>query len=219
MYAHDYCIPGHSCPHTERPMPMTNRSGFSVSKILALSLLLCGLLFWTGCSRHSGTDNIFQTAIRFEDGVICPGDCDFAAPIDEVLKAKGLTEDAIDGAQEDGRRIIQTISIDGLSEEITEISSFYHDRLVSVVYNIPVSPEEYDETCTLLQQQAESSIPQEMMLTTGSLLDGNSMIWQDEKENAIRIEIADVYNSNDKVIGIGVYVARTEEAMAQFTDG
>ena len=58
-----------------------------------------------------------------------------------------------------------------------------------------------------------------MMLTTGSLLDGNSMIWQDEKENAIRIEIADVYNSNDKVIGIGVYVARTEEAMAQFTDG
>ena len=203
----------------EGHIPMMNRFGFLVSRTVLLSFILCGLFFLTSCSQHSNTSGIFQTAIRFEDGIIYPRDCDFATPFDEVLKAKGLTEEAINYAREDDRRIVQTISIDGLSDDIREICSFYNDRLASITYNIAVSPGEYDEICTLLQQQAEDYIPEEMMLTTGSLLNGNNMIWQDEKENTIRIEIADVYNSDDKMISVGVYVAKTEEAMEPFMDG
>ena len=203
-------------------MIMMNQLRFLVNKrfFVLNTLLIFSLLLFSGCSQPAADEeNIFQTAIRFEDGIICPRDCDFATPFDEVLKAKGLTEEAINYAREDDRRIVQTISIDGLSDDIGEICSFYNDRLVSITYNIAVSPEEYDEICTLLQQQAEDYIPEEMMLTTGSLQNGNNMIWQDEKENAIRIEIADVYNSDDKMISVGVYVAKTEEAIEPFMDG
>lgn len=86
---------------------MAMRSGGLYHKTafrLCFLLALCLSLF-SGCSRQAaGGENIFQTAIRFEDGIICPRDCDFAAPFDEVLKAKGLTEEAIDDAREDSKR-------------------------------------------------------------------------------------------------------------------
>ena len=134
-----------------------------------------------------------------------------------MLKAKGLTEEAIDDAREDDRRIIQTISIDGLSDEIREICSFQNDRLVSITYNIPVSPDDFDAVKSLLQQQAEAYIPEEMLLTSGEFLETGT-IWQDEKENAIRLLTGSIHGSDDLMVSLSVNVAKTEEAMEQFMD-
>lgn len=196
-----------------RSVGLYHKTAFRLCFLLALCLSL-----FSGCSRQAaGGENIFQTAIRFEDGIICPRDCDFAAPFDEVLKAKGLTEEAIDDAREDDRRIIQTISIDGLSDEIREICSFQNDRLVSITYNIPVSPDDFDAVKSLLQQQAEAYIPEEMLLTSGEFLETGT-IWQDEKENAIRLITGSIHGSDDLMVSLSVNVAKTEEAMEQFMD-
>ena len=56
-----------------------------------------------------------------------------------------------------------------------------------------------------------------MLLTSGEFLETGT-IWQDEKENAIRLSTGSIHGSDDLMVSLSVNVAKTEEAMEQFMD-
>lgn len=56
-----------------------------------------------------------------------------------------------------------------------------------------------------------------MLLTSGEFLETGT-IWQDEKENAIRLITGSIHGSDDLMVSLSVNVAKTEEAMEQFMD-
>lgn len=166
-------------------------------KRLILPVCMAGLCFLIllykkpeDMSQTECTDNIFKYAVKMEHSLFSPGRAEFLTSMEDVLLKTGLTEDCIEGDYGNGKRIVNHIRIEGLSDDILEIYGFEEDRLLTVSYYIPVSDSDYAEVCSMLQEQAYAYIPSDLLLTQKEAVLGKNtgIIWEDAEGNMVFLD-------------------------------
>ena len=128
-----------------------------ITRRLLLGICCCLSIFLFACSSQSSKNdsNLFQYAVKSSDSTLSPKNVTFSMTMEEVQKAAKTSESNIDTTLgEDQPRIIKSISISGLSDDIQEIYSFQNDKLVSVEYMIKVSESEFEKALQTLNTQA-----------------------------------------------------------------
>lgn len=188
-------------------------SAIQSAALLVFIILFCTPLLSCG-EREASVDKsdggLFAYAVSVEDGSFSPKDVPFGASAEEVLEAKGLTEDALeDDFGENSKRIRNQISIEGLSDEITEIYQFEENRLITVMYVISVEQSEFEQSCELLQQQAAEHLPDELRLTAEAqrLEQNATIIWEDENQNTIYLSSPAADADGKRTIILSLHVA------------
>lgn len=182
----------------------------ALASCLCLSLSACG----GDLAESGGAENIFTYAVEVEDGVFSPKGADFGTPVKEVLRAKGLTEAAVEeDSGNDAKRIINRIGIEGLSDEIMEIIRFEDDELITVIYAIGVEQSDFETACRTLQEQAAAYIPAELLISEGNAVLGadTGLSWEDKEKNMIYLNCPMTQNDGKKTIMLSINSAVTEE--------
>ena len=161
-------------------------------------------------STTAAGDNIFTVAFSCTDSVISPAKASFGTTMDEVLESMNLTEADINtNLGEDAPRIIQTISIPGLSDQVMEVLNFYDDQLVSVEYMISLEDAAYETACQTLSEQS-AVIPEELMLSAeNGISSGQTTLWEDAEKNTLSVSFPDTGDSQPRVIILSLSVAKT----------
>lgn len=161
-------------------------------------------------STTAAGDNIFTVAFNCTDSVISPAKASFGTTMDEVLESMNLTEADINtNLGEDAPRIIQTISIPGLSDQVMEVLNFYDDQLVSVEYMISLEDSAYETACQTLSEQS-AVIPEELMLSAeNGIASGQTTLWEDAEKNTLSVSFPDTGDSQPRVIILSLSVAKT----------
>ncbi len=161
-------------------------------------------------STTAAGDNIFTVAFNCTDSVISPAKASFGTTMDEVLESMNLTEADINtNLGEDAPRIIQTISIPGLSDQVMEVLNFYDDQLVSVEYMISLEDAAYETACQTLSEQS-AVIPEELMLSAeNGISSGQTTLWEDAEKNTLSVSFPDTGDSQPRVIILSLSVAKT----------
>ena len=161
-------------------------------------------------STTAAGDNIFTVAFSCTDSVISPAKASFGTTMDEVLESMNLTEADINtNLGEDAPRIIQTISIPGLSDQVMEVLNFYDDQLVSVEYMISLEDAAYETACQTLSEQS-AVIPEELMLSAeNGIASGQTTLWEDAEKNTLSVSFPDTGDSQPRVIILSLSVAKT----------
>ena len=120
-------------------MNIENRNiRFTSTVICRIFLGIC-CCFLAACSSQSSQNNsnIFLYAVDFSHSTLSPGNVKFDMSMEDVLQKTQLSEDDVDTTLGEAYpRIIHSISISSLSDDIQEIFSFQNDQLVSVEYAI-----------------------------------------------------------------------------------
>ena len=128
--------------------------------------------------------------------------------MEEVQKAAKTSESNIDTTLgEDQPRIIKSISISGLSDDIQEIYSFQNDKLVSVEYMIKVSESEFEKALQTLNTQA-AALPADWLMGENHILDGKTTSWEDTQKNTVTLSFPETNTSGERVILLGLYMAK-----------
>ena len=107
---------------------------FTSTVICRIFLGIC-CCFLAACSSQSSQNNsnIFLYAVDFSHSTLSPGNVKFDMSMENVLQKTQLSEDDVDTTLGEAYpRIIHSISISSLSDDIQEIFSFQNDQLVSV---------------------------------------------------------------------------------------
>ena len=135
-------------------------------------LLIFGLC---ACSEQESQkdqmyDNIYEYAIDLSDDFLTPRETDYGMSREAVLEIKGLGEDAI---LEDGR-VLATISIEGLSDEIMEIFEFSENQLNGVQYFIYPKEDVFEDICEMLYQQAIEIMPNPFSASLEGIREGST---------------------------------------------
>ena len=168
-------------------MNIENRNiRFTSTVICRIFLGIC-CCFLAACSSQSSQNNsnIFLYAVDFSHSTLSPGNVKFDMSMEDVLQKTQLSEDDVDTTLGEAYpRIIHSISISSLSDDIQEIFSFQNDQLVSVEYAIVVS---------------------EFQLQTVQILEGKTTRWEDEQKNSLILSFPDTDTSEERVIFLGLY--------------
>lgn len=162
-------------------------------------------------STAAAGDNIFTVAFSCTDSVISPAKASFGTAMDEVLASMNLTEaDLNTNLGEDAPRIIQTISVPGLSDQVMEVFSFYDDQLVSVEYMISLEDAAYETACQTLSEQS-AVIPDELMLSAeNGIASGETTLWEDAEKNTLSVSFPDTGDSQPRVIMLSLSSAKPD---------
>ena len=126
-----------------------------------LGICCCLSCFLAACSSQSSQNesNLFSYAVDVSDSSLSPGKVKFDMSMEEVLQTTQLSDDDVDTSLgEEYPRIIHSISISGLSDEVQEIFSFQEDKLVSVEYAITVSESEFQKILQTLDRTDRSPL-------------------------------------------------------------
>lgn len=195
---------------------MYRKNRLSAIQSVALSvfmILFCMPLLSCG-ERDASVDksggDLFSYAVSVEDGSFWPKEVPFGASAEEVLEAKRFAEDAAEeDLGENSRRILNQISIEGLSDEITEIYQLEQNRLITVMYVISVEQSEFEQSCELLRQQAAEHLPDELRLTAEDqrLEQNATIIWEDENQNTIYLSSPAAVADGKRTIILSLHVA------------
>ena len=173
---------------------------FSLTIERILPVILCLCLCLSACSSQNS--NLFTYAIDISDGVFSPKNVEFNMTVDEVLRAMKLSEDDVN-REESYPRIIHTIAIPGLSDNIQEIFNFDklnsdEDKLVSVEYFISVSEEDLEKTAQTLGKQADAVMPPEFLMNEeNGIARGFKTSWEDEQKNYVFVSFT--YSENPAI--------------------
>ncbi len=161
-------------------------------------------------SATAAGDNIFTVAFSCTDSVISPAKANFGTTMGEILESMNLTEADINtNLGENAPRIIQTISIPGLSDQVMEVLNFYDDQLVSVEYMISLEDSAYETACQTLSEQS-AVIPEELMLSAeNGISSGQTTLWEDAEKNTLSVSFPDTGDSQPRVIILSLSVAKT----------
>lgn len=162
-------------------------------------------------STTAAGDNIFTVAFSCTDSVISPAKASFGTAMDKVLASMNLTEADLNTNQgEDAPRIIQTISIPGLSDQVMEVFNFYNDQLVSVEYMISLDDAAYETACQTLSEQS-AVIPDELMLSAeNGIASGETTLWEDAEKNTLSVSFPDTGDSQPRVIMLSLSSAKPD---------
>ncbi len=181
-----------------------------ITRRLLLGICCCLSIFLFACSSQSpkNDSNIFQYAVKSSDSTLSPKNVTFNMAMEEVQKASKTSESNIDTTLgEDQPRIIKSISISGLSDDIQEIYSFQDDKLVSVEYMIKVSESEFEKAIQTLNTQA-AALPADWLMGENHILEGKTTSWEDTQKNTVTLSFPETNTSGERVILLGLYMAK-----------
>lgn len=181
-----------------------------ITRRLLLGICCCLSIFLFACSSQSSKNdsNLFQYAVKSSDSTLSPKNVTFGMTMEEVQKAAKTSESNIDTTLgEDQPRIIKSISISGLSDDIQEIYSFQDDKLVSVEYTIKVSESEFEKALQTLNTQA-AALPADWLMGENHILDGKTTSWEDTQKNTVTLSFPETNTSGERVILLGLYMAK-----------
>lgn len=186
---------------------------FASTIIRRIFLWICCCLscFLIACSSQSSQNesNIFLYAVDFSNSILSPRNVKFGMSMEEVLQTTQFPEDDVDTSLgEEYPRIIHSISISGLSDDIQEIFSFQEDKLVSAEYAIRVSESEFQTTLQTLAHQA-IELPEDLLVGENQILEGKTTRWEDEQKNNLILSFPETDTSEERVIFLGMYMAKT----------
>ena len=162
-------------------------------------------------STTAAGDNIFTVAFSCTDSVISPAKANFGTTMGEILESMNLTEADINtNLGENAPRIIQTISIPGLSDQVMEVFNFYDDQLVSVEYMISLEDAAYETACQTLSEQS-AVIPDELMLSAeNGIASGQTTLWEDAEKNTLSVSFPNTGDSQPRVIMLSLSSAKPD---------
>lgn len=162
-------------------------------------------------SATAAGDNIFTVAFSCTDSVISPAKANFGTTMGEILESMNLTEADINtNLGENAPRIIQTISIPGLSDQVMEVFNFYDDQLVSVEYMISLEDAAYETACQTLSEQS-AVIPDELMLSAeNGIASGQTTLWEDAEKNTLSVSFPNTGDSQPRVIMLSLSSAKPD---------
>ena len=163
--------------------------------------------FLAACSSQSSQNNsnIFLYAVDFSHSTLSPGNVKFDMSMEDVLQKTQLSEDDVDTTLGEAYpRIIHSISISSLSDDIQEIFSFQNDQLVSVEYAITVPESEFQTVLQTLAHQA-AELLEDLLVGENQILEGKTTRWEDEQKNSLILSFPDTDTSEERVIFLGLY--------------
>ena len=124
--------------------------------------------------------------------------------MEDVLQKTQLSEDDVDTTLGEAYpRIIHSISISSLSDDIQEIFSFQNDQLVSVEYAITVPESEFQTVLQTLAHQA-AELLEDLLVGENQILEGKTTRWEDEQKNSQILSFPDTDTSEERVIFLGL---------------
>ena len=178
---------------------------FTSTVICRIFLGIC-CCFLAACSSQSSQNNsnIFLYAVDFSHSTLSPGNVKFDMSMENVLQKTQLSEDDVDTTLGEAYpRIIHSISISSLSDDIQEIFSFQNDQLVSVEYAITVPESEFQTVLQTLAHQA-AELLEDLLVGENQILEGKTTRWEDEQKNSQILSFPDTDTSEERVIFLGL---------------
>lgn len=153
-------------------------------------------------------NNLLEYGIEINNDIFAPTQVEFGMTIDEVLKAKSLDSKAYSEDEVLGKRIIQTVNIANLSDEMTVIYTFDKGKLVFVEYVIAASDAEKTTVCNSLYTQLTKKLPTPAMNTLEDVKKGkNTVLWIDKEKNSISVSFPITLNDEPNAIILSIGVA------------
>lgn len=154
--------------------------------IILIGLIL--ILLFASCSGKpmvSRPDNLYEYAFKVENDTLMPRSVEFFWTPEQVLEAINLSQDAqeeyFDGKSS---RILHTIPIKGLSDDVREVFMFNSDRLMSIQYHIYFDPDQYTTVIDTLKQQGEAFLPESWQLIVNNPYKEDTY-WVDSEGNQL----------------------------------
>ncbi len=139
--------------------------GNEMKNRLVIVFLLIGILL-TSCAQKSKTpDNFFAYAVETEENGWASKVVKFLTPLEEFLKAEKLSDSDVT-SEGKSQYVTRTVSVDGVSAEITEKIEFYQGYAVCVWYRFSGAGADYEKVRAALIEQAGAYLPEP---TRGSL--------------------------------------------------
>ena len=188
-------------------MNIENRNiRFTSTVICRIFLGIC-CCFLAACSSQSSQNNsnIFLYAVDFSHSTLSPGNVKFDMSMEDVLQKTQLSEDDVDTTLGEAYpRIIHSISISSLSDDIQENFSFQNHQLVSVEYAITVPESEFQTVLQTLAHQA-AELLEDLLVGENQILEGKTTRWEDEQKNSLILSFPDTDTSEERVIFLGLY--------------
>ena len=150
-------------------------------KIL-ITLIVCAVLL-LGCEPAvSAPDNLVEYAVEVKNDLLQPQGLEFGMTEEEVCKIKGLQISDLREVAANNTTISRIITIEGLSNQVSETFAFHDGKLVRVSYAAYVEEAEFEERMALVMAQAEELFPEAMKL--------NDRGWVDSQGTGVGISYA-----------------------------
>ena len=188
-----------------------------VIKFLTLISVFLMLFTVCGCTNNNinetlDINNLLEYSIDITNNVFAPKQVRFHMTKDEVIQAKALNSEAISEDEALGKRIINTIGVTNLSEEMTEVYTFSEDKLVSVAYIIAASDTEKVAICNSLYEQATSQLPAPVSSNLDDIQTGkNTILWLDQEQNSITLSFPTTQDNEPNAIILSIDVSKTSK--------
>ena len=183
----------------------------SIGLLISISLLL---MAFTSCGSTNDKEelnlnNLLEYGINITNNVFSPGQVDFYMTVDEIVQAKSLDYKADSKNDISDKRIINTVNVKDLSDEMTEVYNFSEGHLISVEYIIAASDSEQEKICNILYEQAKEHMPAPATDNLEDIKEGKDMIlWLDENQNRITLSFPMTNDNEPNAIILGIYVSK-----------
>ena len=167
-----------------------------------LSLIVCSVLLF-GCIQTAATpNNLVAYALEVNNDILQPQGLEFGMTVEEVCKTRGLQIADLREDSENTTSLRRIITIEGLSDNVYEIFSFYNGKLISASYNAIVDETDFETLMATVMVQAEAFLPETMQK-------GDSR-WTDSQGNWVSIGSGSTdEDSNKEVITLNISIPRT----------
>lgn len=149
-------------------------------------LLACAVLL-LGCrSAVSAPDNLVEYAVEVTNDLLQPQGLEFGMTEEEVCKIKGFQISDLREVAANNTTFYRIITIEGLSEQVSETFAFYDGKLVRASYTAVVKKSDFEELMAQVMAQAEELLPEAMKF--------NDSAWVDSQGTGVGIS----YGSTDE---------------------
>lgn len=190
------------------------------SSMIILAIIVSTRIFKTQKSQELNLHNLFEYRLQITDNVFSPKEFPFMISVAQLLKEKGLSEDAVHSRTtgSDGYEYVSVsndIKTTSLNEEIKEVYYFVGDMLVTIEYIIPLTKDNKEMVCqNIYNQVILLNLPNQTDFSLNGLLQGyNAYRWEDEQKNRLTIESPKSETNERNTIVISLILSR--EALAQ----
>jgi len=170
---------------------------------LQLIVLFCCAALLIGCnSVKPKPDNLAEYAVAVENNQLKPQGLEFLMTVEDVCKTKGLLESELRDIGRNTSQLICTIAIEGLSDEVYEVFTFYEGKLINVHYMAAINEADYEKLIALVAAQAKAILPEAMRV--------GDHFWIDSQGNQMSIGGSSTDDDhNHEVITLGVSMAKS----------
>lgn len=166
-----------------------------------LSLFVCSVLLFGCNSAASVPSNLVEYAVEVKNDLLQPQALEFGMTAEEVCKIRGVQISDLQEDAENNTSLRRTVTIEGLSDKVYEIFSFYEGKLVSASYSAFVDEADFETLMAKVTAQAEDILPETMRKSDSR--------WTDPQGNWVSIGSGDTdEDSSKEVITLNITMAR-----------